>query len=226
MKKLIDFSLTQPSTPSAKMLSVINTLLSAIQQFFVAMLCLAALALWCYAPVGVDGSSMQNSFMDGETVIVRKLAALPKRGEVVVVEKDGGGYLIKRVVAVGGDEIGFVSGVDGTVELYLNDGNGFERVSEPYIKEAMKYADSVFVKLKPYNSEAELIANGGFRIPQDGLYILGDNRNHSADSRSYGIFYEESVYGVVVAKDEDSKILSALFSLFYNESEIEKTKGD
>jgi signal peptidase I len=217
MKRLVNFNSTLPSTPKIRRALIFDAVIATLQCALIALLCLAAVALWVFAPVGIDGNSMQNSYFDGETVIVRKAFIEPSRGDVVVIKR-AEGYLIKRVVAKGGDEVGFVE-KGGKVYLYVDDGSGFKKIDEPYIKEDMINASNVFIKITPHASEEALIEKGGFVVPKDGLYLLGDNRNHSGDSRSYGVFYEKDLYGVVVGKDEDFKILSSVFSLF-----IKKTR--
>ncbi len=224
MKKLVNFNSTLPSTTGIRRSLIFDAVIVALQYALIALLCLTAIALWVFAPVGIDGNSMQNGYFDGETVIVRKAFVTPSRSDVVVIRRSEG-YLIKRVVAKGGDEVGFVES-DGKVYLYVDSGSGFKKVDEPYLKEDMINASNVFIKITPHDSEESLIEKGGFVVPKDGLYLLGDNRNHSGDSRSYGVFYEKDLYGVVVGKDNEYKILSSLFSLFYKENAIEKTKGD
>ena len=92
-------------------------------------------------PVEISGSSMAPNIHDGDTVVIDKLYSSPKRGDIVVIDAVNT-RLIKRVVAVEGDRIGFVKEQysDGYyISLYLDkgDGNGFVRINEPYIKEPM-----------------------------------------------------------------------------------------
>jgi signal peptidase I len=79
------------------------------------------------------------------------------RGDIVVLDdpEDEGGYLVKRIVGVGGDTVAIEGGA-----LFLNG----KYASEPYIPEPM------VIDLDPVS------------IPDAHVFVLGDNRNHSDDS--------------------------------------------
>ncbi len=121
-------------------------------------------------PVRVDGSSMLDTLENGEVMIVNRMSfafTSPKRGDIILCyypdvyyEEQGLKYAtrVKRVVAVGGDTIETVDG-----DLYVNG----EKVDEPYLTE-------------------DRIGNQYIRkqtIPTDSVYVLGDNRTVSRDSR-------------------------------------------
>ena len=116
----------------------------------------------------VEGDSMNDTLHDGEYLLIRDFFYTPQRGDIVVVndltkENIGKMYtkpLVKRVIGVGGDEIEIK---DGVVKI-----NG-ETIDEPYIKEAMKPTDNISVKLG-----------------ENEVFVMGDNRNHSGDSRLIG----------------------------------------
>ena len=80
------------------------------------------------------------------------------RGDIVVLkdpESEGGGFLVKRIVAIGGDTVAIQGGA-----LVLNG----EYASEPYVRE-------------PMNADFEAIT-----VPEGEVFVLGDNRNESDDS--------------------------------------------
>lgn len=116
----------------------------------------------------VEGDSMNDTLHDGEYLLIRDFFYTPQRGDIVVVndltkENIGKMYtkpLVKRVIGVGGDEIEIK---DGVVKI-----NG-ETIDEPYIKEEMKPTDNISVKLG-----------------ENEVFVMGDNRNHSGDSRLIG----------------------------------------
>lgn len=120
----------------------------------------------------VDGPSMLNTIEDGDRIFYAKMIK-PEKGDIVVVETIEGVKIIKRVIGLEGDTVEIKSGV-----LYVND----EKIEEDYIKEPM------------YDTDMESIV-----VPKDEVFVMGDNRNISADSRLYGTFdLDEHYKGKVI----------------------------
>ena len=124
------------------------------------------------ARIRVDGSSMEPSLHTGEFVIVNRLSyrfGEVERGDVVVFHYPGDPEqeYIKRVIGLPGDNVRITEG-----SVYVN-GNPLE---EPYIAARPRY-------------------NGTWDIPDDQLFVLGDNRNNSSDSHNFGPIPEENVIG-------------------------------
>jgi signal peptidase I len=126
----------------------------------------------------VQGTSMQPLLADGERIVVNKFLyrfETIQRGDVVVFwyPRDPSVSFIKRVVGVPGDVVELRSGV-----LYVNS----VRVEEDFLKPAYRDSDSYPpVEVKP-----------GY------YYVLGDHRNSSNDSRSWGEVPEKYIYGKAV----------------------------
>ncbi len=127
------------------------------------------------ARVRVEGSSMEPSFHDGEFVIVSRLDyrfGSPDYGDVVVFHYPGNPEeeYIKRIVGMAGDHIRIAEGT-----VYVNG----QVLEEPYI-------------------QAEPAYSGEWHVPEDYIFVLGDNRNNSSDSHSWGPLPMENVIGRAV----------------------------
>lgn len=128
----------------------------------------------------VSGSSMYSTLHDGDRVLVNKLSYRmhdPRRGDVVVLktlESVGERDLIKRVVALPGETVEYRSCV-----LYV-DGR---TVSEPYLDPKV---------VTPNNCGGD---QGALTVPEDTVFVLGDNRGGSKDSRDLGPISYDDIIG-------------------------------
>ncbi|MCQ4210545.1 signal peptidase I [Streptomyces longispororuber] len=137
------------------------------------LLCMAfllAVSVFVMQPFQIPSSSMETTLRVGDRVLVNKLAyrfgAEPRRGDVVVF--DGSGYFgdadyIKRVVGVGGDHV-VCCDSNGRIEV-----NG-QSVDERAVLHAGDAPSDV-----PFDVE----------VPEGTLFLLGDHRSDSRDSREY-----------------------------------------
>ena len=129
--------------------------------------------------VKVDGHSMDHTLSDGERILINLLKA-PDYGDIVVVDgyTDYGKPLVKRVIAKGGDTIR-IDYETGTVVV-----NG-EVLQEDYIAEPTYLGYDVEF---PYT------------VPEGTVFVMGDNRNNSLDSRSsyVGCIDERDILGKVL----------------------------
>ena len=127
------------------------------------------------ARVRVDGFSMRPTLEDGEFVLVSKLNyqfGEVERGDIIVFHfpMDPEQELIKRVIGLPGDHIRVGEGAVSVNGQVLN---------EPYIAAAPAYT-------------------GEWDVPDGHLFVLGDNRNDSSDSHSWGLLPAENVVGKAV----------------------------
>ncbi len=128
--------------------------------------------------VVVKGESMENTIQDGDKFLVNRLAykwKKPAYNDIVILDVDkikGHELYIKRVVGLPGDVIE-IRGRD----FYRNG----QHVKEPYVKELMRPDHFKIV------------------VPKKHVFVMGDNRNHSIDSRIFhSINYETEVKSVIV----------------------------
>lgn len=190
--------------------SVLERVVGIVVNAFILLLIALFAVMSFFEPVLISGSSMENTVFDGETVIVTNAYSKPERGDIVVIDV-GETNIIKRVVAIGGDKVGFVKEmVDGKyqISLYLDRGEGFARQDEPFIKESMQYSGAIFKKFTVAESLGDLVTKTLYQTVDEGKIVaLGDNRNVSKDSRYYGHFDFDDVVGKTIKifrKDDDS----------------------
>jgi len=131
----------------------------------------------------VSGPSMENTLHNGDLLLVWSLGYTPKQGDVVVLTQESyqEDSIVKRVIATGGQQVD-INYISGRVSV---DG---QTLDEDYIKEEML--------LPTYGEGLNHVI-----VPEGCIFVMGDNRNHSADSRypAIGIVDTRCVIGRGVA---------------------------
>lgn len=127
----------------------------------------------------VDGESMEDTLYHNDNLIVDKISYRfhePERFDVIVfpAHYDSKTYLVKRVIGLPGETIY----IDGEGNIYIDD----ELLEEDYGKEVMLSGG---------------IAQASITLGEDEYFVLGDNRNHSLDSRDHmvGNIQREDIIG-------------------------------
>lgn len=158
-----------------------------IGHFIFILLCLAVFfgVQSIFAPAIVSGESMLPTYQDKDMVMGIKTDKNYSKGDIVIIDVSKYGidtqYIIKRVVATSGDSIEIKSGY-----LYVNG----QKQNEDYIFEQM-------------TDDMKEVT-----VSQDCLFVMGDNRNNSIDSRFIGQIQQNDVYAKVIFEND---FISSIF---------------
>lgn len=157
--------------------SVIENVFDFIEVAVFALVMVAVLFAFFIRIVGVDGGSMMNTLQHEDRLLLVKAFYSPERGDIVVVNRDNNTPLIKRVIAVEGDTLEINP---QTYEVILNG----EVLEEPYVD----YPTLLFDM------------NGPVTIPEGHVFVMGDHRDASHDSRKNDIGFvdEDDIVGKAV----------------------------
>lgn len=135
-----------------------------------ALVGVALVFTFLFRVVGVDGRSMESTLLHNDRLILQTNFYTPAHGDIVVINRTGDEPLIKRVIALPGDEID----IDEEGRVVLNG----EILDEPYLDPAMLEDGS---KTPLFDFE------GPLSIPAGYAFVMGDHRTVSKDSRSLEI---------------------------------------
>lgn len=138
--------------------------------------------LFIAAPNQVKGASMEPTFYTGEYIMTSKVTykfRKPHRGDVIVFKslKNQDIDYIKRIIGLPGDKVEIKN-----AEVYVND----RLINENYISEKTNLWESGFIK-----------ENIPLIVPDNMIFVMGDNRPRSSDSREFGPVPLDSIIGEV-----------------------------
>ena len=203
-------------------LDLIDRVVTVVTTLLIILLAFTIISYAFFRPFVIEGESMQPTISDEATVLVTSTGGTASRGDIVIIDilyddnfsvAGKQQFIIKRVVAVGGDKVGFVYNQDKSrYYLYIDKGNGWVKQDEPY---EMTRVSDLFSGISVCNDESGLDANH-LTIGQGKIFALGDNRDVSADSRKFGQFSLESIKGKYIYTLQKNGILEFLFSLIFN----------
>ena len=187
------FSVSEPPKQSHEgWKSIVSTLLIIL----IAPLIALFLTAYVFQSYEVEGPSMETTLQNGDRLVVLKTGKtlakitgnqyIPKRADIIIFEKrdgasviqEGGRQLIKRVIGLPGDRVVVK---DGKITVY-NDAspNGFNP------DEVGGYLSNVPTKTP---------GNVDITVGENEIFVCGDNRNNSLDSRSFGTVSSKDIIG-------------------------------
>lgn len=173
MNELWEFDIYEESRISAK----------AFLKLFIVFLIIMKMLEMIFPVCIVKGQSMKNTLNDNELVVLNRLSYFfyePKRKDIVIIEVSennnveiAGKTIVKRVVGLPGEHLEIKSN-----KVYING----EYLEETYLKEEMIATDIDIL------------------ISDKEVFVMGDNRNESGDSRDYGTFGLKDIKAKVLFK--------------------------
>ena len=172
----------------------------AVMSLVGALVIILMMYTFCVKTVAVDGTSMLPTLQHGDRLIITAFCSEPEQGDIIVSTQPNafGNSVIKRVIAT----------ENQTVDIDFSTGDVFvdgELLDEPYINNPTLNREGVQFPLT---------------VPPNHIFVMGDNRQGSTDSRSdmIGFIQEEYIFGVAKLKifnyDKDNKTFR-----FYKPSE-------
>ncbi len=168
-------------------MSIKNTLSyiwEIIKIVIIALVIVIPIRYFLFQPFLVSGESMEPNFKEGDYLIVDELSYRlrePQRGEVIVFKYpfDTSKRFIKRIIGLPGETIEIKEG-----KVFIIKDNNTEVLDESkYLPEGLENKKNIKIF-----------------IPEDNFFVLGDNRNVSADSTSWGLLPRKNIIGQVYVR--------------------------
>ena len=172
-------------TYNACMLNIVKSLFREFLLFIViAVFIIIPFRIFVAQPFVVQGASMEQTFHNGEYLVVDQLTYRfnePKRGDVITFRppQDPSVFFVKRIIGLPGETIEIR---DGVVTI-IKDGEEPFSLVEPYAEEDIKGLPVIRKTLK-----------------DEEYFVLGDNRSQSSDSRIWGVLPEKNIMGRVFVR--------------------------
>jgi len=173
----------EPKTGKEKAVGILGSIgtftYSFIETAVIALVIAVVLYLFIMTPHEVLGNSMHPTYKNGEYLMANKLVyrfGEPKRGDVIIFQYSETQDFIKRIIGIPGDSIMVKDG-----KVYVN-GN--------QLNESAYLEDTVYTSGGDHLAEGESITIG-----ENKYFVLGDNRPHSSDSRTFGPISQSQIKG-------------------------------
>ena len=175
----------------------IDSLFDFVEQFIFALAAVFIVTSFFFKYSNVVGDSMQNTLQSGEKLVLSALFYDPEPGDIVVIDdrslKDP---IVKRVIAVGGQTVKFTRDavyVDGVMltesYVYIDTANGKYQYSvvpcAALLDNLVGYEEGVYYEIL---------------VPDNEVFVMGDHRNDSYDSRDIGTLHEDAVLGKAILR--------------------------
>ena len=173
----------QENEPVPEKRTLAQTLVDFVSVIASSIVAIMIIFTFVFRIVGVSGPSMMETLQDGDWLIVSAFITEPERGDIVIITQPNAFNepIVKRVIAIEGDTID-IDFENATVKI-----NG-KIINEPYL------------------GSPTSIDEGAWQYPitlkEGQVFVMGDNRMHSSDSRSpdIGLIEEHYILGQVLMR--------------------------
>lgn len=126
-----------------------------------------------FKPTVIMGTSMSPTLEDGHRLLLNTFKKTYDHGDIVVFHIPDSGLFIKRVIGIEGDQVDIMDG-----SVYLN----WNKLDEPYV-----HGRGTLFGLE-------------MTVPENHVYVMGDNRSNSVDSRVLGAVPESEIMGSLMVR--------------------------
>lgn len=188
--KMVEGELTSPEQNDGQR-KLLKSAYEWLEILCVAISLMLVVFMFVFRIVQVDGHSMNNTLKHGDRLVISNAFYTPEAGDIVVIVTDSGKYakapLIKRVIATEGQTVELDT-VNWKVFITEKDGTKHELDESIY--------DSL---IKRDNKDMEHgMVQFPYTVPEGCVFVMGDNRNASDDSRNLGALSVDNIVGRVL----------------------------
>lgn len=189
----------QNETPKKERSGFLASIFDYVEVLAISVLAVLLVFTFCFRICRVDGNSMNKTLKHEQRLVTTNLFYTPKQGDIIVFHLSNEYYtqpLVKRVIALGGQE----------VKINLTEGKVY--VDGELIEEDYAYVDGGKYSIRS-DFQKEFIhteSDGSVwfiaTVPEGKVFAMGDNRNHSTDSRAYLVSFvdEDAILGKAIMR--------------------------
>lgn len=181
----------------SKRTAILGSAFDFLEMFVFTLVAVLVITCFLIRPSVVSGDSMQDTLEDKQVLLVSDLFYTPRRGDVIVVEDYATTLkkpIVKRVIGIEGDIVRVTKDA-----IYVNG----ERLEEPYVRIDFENYTYTTWYIDCFSEKHNVQLGRDYyeiTVPEGELFILGDHRNASKDSREIGTVDADAVIGRVLIR--------------------------